>query len=255
MTPVNVNLQHLIEQIDVDLAGSDALAKVSEAQQRARTLSDIGDQLIDHFVNQARAGGTSWSQLGEALGVSKQAAQQRWNPGIFARYTDRARHSIVMAQERARGLWHNYIDTEHVLLGVLAVEQGAGAEVVAALVGGREKAETAVTEALTPGTEQPPSKIPFTSLGKTVLAEATAQAVLLGHNYIGTEHLLLGLITVPQGKAAQLLAGLGVNYDNAHAGVVKWLSGHVASLPHAERRNAEAAQAQQGETDPGDAQS
>src|SRR5262245_24232365 len=124
MTPVNVNLRELIEQLNADLQGADPLAKVSEAQQRARTLADVGDQLVDHFISTARAAGASWSQLGDALGVSKQAAQQRWTPSIFSRFTDRARHSIVIAQERARGLRHNYIGTEHLLLGLLGEPRG-----------------------------------------------------------------------------------------------------------------------------------
>src|SRR5258706_12178857 len=99
MTPLDVNLRQLIEQLDADLTGADALAKVTEAQQRARSLTGIGDQLIDHFVSKAREGGTSWSQLGDALGVSKQAAQQRWVPGQtnFSRFTMRARHVVALA--------------------------------------------------------------------------------------------------------------------------------------------------------------
>jgi hypothetical protein len=229
MTPVNVNLQQLIRQIDEDLAGGDALAKVSEAQQRARTLSDIGDQLIDHYISQARAVGTSWSQLGEALGVSKQAAQQRWTPAAFSRFTDRARQAIINAQEQARALRHNYIGTEHVLLGVLDVEQGAAAQVVAELAGPLATVKQKIIESLEPGEEQPPAKIAFAPLAKQMLAQTMEEALKLQHNYIGTEHLLLALIQVPEGKASQLLAGLGVNYDNAPAKVIEWLSNHTAT--------------------------
>jgi hypothetical protein len=229
MTPVNVNLQQLIQQIDNDLANGDALAKVSEAQQRARTLSDIGDQLIDHFISQARAVGTSWSQLGEALGVSKQAAQQRWTPAAFSRFTDRARQAIINAQEQARTLRHNYIGTEHVLLGVLDVEQGAAAQVVAELAGPLATVKQKIIESLEPGAEQPPAKITFVPVAKQMLAQTLEEAMGLGHNYIGTEHLLLALIQVPDGKAAQLLAGVGVTYDNARPKVIEWLSNHTAT--------------------------
>jgi hypothetical protein len=230
MTPVNVNLQQLIQQIDKDLANGDALAKVSEAQQRARTLSDIGDQLIDHYISQARAVGTSWSQLGEALGVSKQAAQQRWTPAAFSRFTDRARQAIVNAQEQARTLRHDYIGTEHVLLGVLDVEQGAAAQVVVELAGPLATVKQKIVESLEPGAEQSPAKIAFTPLGKQMLAQTLEEALGLGHNYIGTEHLLLGLIQVPEGKAAQLLAGLGVTYEVTQAKVIEWLSNHIATV-------------------------
>jgi hypothetical protein len=225
MTPVNVNLQQLIRQIDEDLVHGDALAKVSEAQQRARTLSDIGDQLIDHYISQARAAGTSWSQLGEALGVSKQAAQQRWTPAAFSRFTDRARQAIVNAQEQARTLRHSNIDTEHLLLGVLDVD-GAATQVLTDLAGPLTTIKQTIIESLVPGGEQSPSKIPFTALGKQMLAQALEEALGLGHNYVGTEHLLLALIQVPEGKAAQVLAGLGVTYDNAQPKVVEWLSNY-----------------------------
>ncbi|HEY2673778.1 MAG TPA: Clp protease N-terminal domain-containing protein [Rugosimonospora sp.] len=235
MTPLNVNLRHLIEQLDTDLADADALAKVTEAQQRARSLSGIGDQLIDHFVTQAREGGTSWSQLGEALGVSKQAAQQRWVPGNvrqpvnFSRFTDRARHVMVLAQERARDLRHGHVDTEHLLLGLLGEEEGLGGRVVIAVAGSREAAERTITAAVTPGSENPPTHIPFTDGCKTVLIRTLNEALQLGHNYIGTEHILLGMLRVPDSRAAQLLAQIGVTYEDAYARLVQLLEGIVAA--------------------------
>lgn len=231
MTPLDVNLRKLIEQLDADLGGSDALAKVTEAQQRARTLSGIGDQLIDHFVSKARESGASWSQLGDALGVSKQAAQQRWvpgNPANFGRFTQRARHVVVLAQERARELRHGQVDTEHLLLGLIAEEDGVGGRVVISAAGSREAAEQAVRTALTRGSENPPTHIPFTEHNKAVLQATLSEALGMGHNYIGTEHILLGLLKVPEGKAAQLLAQLGVGYQEAHAQVTRALEEIVA---------------------------
>jgi hypothetical protein len=217
MTPLNVNLRHLIEQLDSDLAGSDVLAKVSEAQQRARSLTGIGDQLIDHFVSKAREAGTPWSQLGEALGVSKQAAQQRWPTGAFSRFTERARHAVVLSQERARDLRHGQVDTEHLLLGLLGEEEGLGAKVVIAAAGSRAAAEQLINESLTPGSEKPPTHIPYTELSKDALKETLNVALEMGHNYIGTEHILLGLLRVPSGKAAELLDRIGIRYKDAYA--------------------------------------
>jgi hypothetical protein len=225
MTPLNVNLRHLIEQLDTDLADADALAKVTEAQQRARTLSGIGDQLIDHFVQKAREGGTSRSQLGDALGVSKQDAQHRWVPGrsgkLFSRFTDRARHVVVLAETRARELRHGQVDTEHLLAGLLGEEKGLGALAVFALAGSTEAVERALGPVLASGTDNPPTHIPFSDLNKQVFSESLNVALEMGHNYIGTEHILLVLLRVPDGKAAQVLERIGVTYQAAHAEVIK----------------------------------
>src|SRR5215475_8944317 len=152
MTPLNVNLQHLIDAVDTDLPDADPLTKVGEAQQRARSLTDIGDQLIDHFVTEARRSGTPWSQIGEALGVTKQAAQQRWVPPVFQLFTNKARHVVVLAQESARTLRHGYIGTEHLLLGMLDEGEGAAAEILAQLAGSTGNVRAAVLDAVPAGT-------------------------------------------------------------------------------------------------------
>jgi hypothetical protein len=230
MTPLNVNLRQLIEQLDVDTPSADVLGKVTEAQQRARTLTGIGDQLVDHFVSKAREAGASWSQLGDALGVSKQAAQQRWVPGEanFSRYTKRARHVVVLAQEKARELRHGQVDSEHLLLGLIAEEGGMGGRVVIETAGSREAAERAVLDALTPGTEKPPTHIPFTDLNKTVLRATLDEALGMGHNYIGTEHILLGLLKLDEGRAAEALRRIGVTYQDAYARLTRMLEEFVA---------------------------
>src|SRR5258705_10127909 len=230
MTPLNVNLRQLIEQLDIDTPAADVLSKVTEAQQRARTLTGIGDQLVDHFVSKAREAGASWSQLGDALGVSKQAAQQKWVPGgaNFSRFTKRARHVVVLAQEKARELRHGQVDSEHLLLGLIAEEGGIGGRVVIGAAGSREAAERAVLEALTPGTEKPPTHIPFTDLNKTVLRATLDEALGMGHNYIGTEHILLGLLKVGEGRAAEVLHRLGVTYQDTYAETSRLLEEFVA---------------------------
>jgi Clp amino terminal domain, pathogenicity island component len=217
MAPLNLNLQELIEQIDTDLTGSDELAKVTEARQRANTLSGVGDQLIDHFVTRARAAGLSWSQIGGALGVTKQAAQQRWMGPTFSRFTERARHAVVTAQATARELRHAVVGPEHVILGLLAVEGGAAAQVMVEIAGSAETIRQRVAAAIPPGTETPPAHVPFGPETKDAMKLALEQALELGHNYIGTEHLLLGLLKVPDGQGARLLAGLGIDYDAARA--------------------------------------
>lgn len=240
MTPLNVNLQHLIDAVDTDMPDGDALAKVGEAQQRARSLADIGDQLIDHFVTAARAAATPWSQIGDALGVSKQAAQQRWVPPVFQMFTDRARHVVVLAQERARGLRHDHIGTEHLLLGILDEPDGAAARVLTKLVGTSDEVRAAVLAQKPAGTANPPAKIPFTQHAKESLGYTKAQATTLGHNYVGTEHILLGLLKVDESTAARILHELGIDHDKARTAVLTWLADYIAKHPAAARRVAAA---------------
>jgi hypothetical protein len=234
MAPLNVNLQELIEQIDQDLAGGDELAKVTEARQRATALSGVGDQLIDHFVTRARAAGLSWSQIGGALGVTKQAAQQRWMAPTFSRFTERARHAVVTGQETARRLRHAVVGPEHVILGLLSVDEGAAAQVMTRIAGRAEAIRQRVTAAIPPGTQTAPAHIPFGPEPKEAMKQALDQALELGHNYIGTEHLLLGLLKVPDGQGARLLAELGITYDTARAGVLEWIEQCLAAKRRAE---------------------
>src|SRR5436305_12780701 len=124
MAELHINLQELSEPIDTDLPDADALAKIAEARRRASALNDVGDQLVDHYVAVARANGASWSQIGEALGVSKQAAQQRRAGTQFERFTARARNVVVLAQDRARRLRHPAVTTDHLLLALIAAGEG-----------------------------------------------------------------------------------------------------------------------------------
>jgi hypothetical protein len=225
MTPLNVNLQQLIEQIDHDLLDADPVTKISEARLRGRTLVDLGDQLVDHYVHAARAGGTSWSQIGDALGVSKQAAQQRRADGQFEQYTGRARHVVILAQERARALKHDHIGTEHLLLGLIGEPEGLAAKVLAVLAGSLETVSTAVHERLTPGATKPGSHLTFTPTAKQALQETVHVAMELGHNFIGTEHLLLGVLRAPESLGAQVLTDLGVDFDKARQAVIAALMG------------------------------
>jgi ClpA/ClpB-like protein len=225
---LDVNLQHLVDAIDLDLSSHDPLAKVHEAQLRARSLTDIGDQLVDHFVAQARAAGAPWSLIGEALGVSKQAAQQRWVSPLFQSLTYRVRQVIVLAQERARAFRHDRIGPEHLLLGVLDEGEGVAVQILTQVVGAPEPVRQAVIAAIVPGTDAPAAKMPFTDAGSAVLAQANAEATGLGHAYVGTEHLLLGLLAAGSGTAATVLDGLGVRYDETRTKVIEWTAAFLA---------------------------
>jgi hypothetical protein len=226
MPPLNVNLDQLVEQIDTDLPDADPVTKVGEARKRARQLGELGDRLIDHYVHEARHAGSSWSQIGDAMGVSKQAAQQRTQQtGRYARFTDRARNVLVTAQDVVKEFDQPAVDTEHVLLGVLAETEAIAAKVIG-LLGGSVEALTEATRAtLTPGDGTPGGHIPFTPLCKQVLEQTQQAALDLGHNYIGTEHMLLGLLRVPESKAAQVLDGAGIDETSARNTITAALMG------------------------------
>ncbi|HEX3732743.1 MAG TPA: hypothetical protein VHU91_07485 [Mycobacteriales bacterium] len=124
--PTTPTLIELINQLEKDIPTASPLEQVGIARLRAATLSDLGDQLVDHFVGQARASGHSWGQIGEVLGVSKQAAQQRPGQGDFSRFTERSRQVLVLAQETARANNGIRITSEHILHGVLGGHRRLG---------------------------------------------------------------------------------------------------------------------------------
>src|ERR1700754_3836092 len=210
MSPLNISLADLIARLDEELPDAGDLARISEAQLRAQTLSDLGDQLVGHYVGKARQAGASWSEIGEAIGVSKQAAQQRHAPVPFERFTDLARHSVVLAQEAARTHKHDFIGTEHILLGLLGEPRGLAYEVLMAKTESEQRVRDAIEEQMPPaGKKAPRGHIPFRPESKAVIEQAIRASADLGHDWVGTEHMLLGLIRGEQSPAAQILRNLG----------------------------------------------
>ena len=145
--------------------------------------------------------------------------------GVFERFTDRARRAVVLAQEESRRLDHNYIGTEHLLLGVLAEDESVGARVLTGLGVSLDAARAEVEEIIGRGDTPAAGHVPFTPRAKKVLEMALREALTLGHNYIGTEHILLGLIREGEGVAAQVLVKLGAALGPAREGVVALLAG------------------------------
>ncbi|MEU8794078.1 Clp protease N-terminal domain-containing protein [Streptomyces sp. NPDC048643] len=214
MSPLDISLADLIARLDEELPGADQLARVSEARLRAQTLSDLGDQLIDHYVNKAKQTGASWTEIGDAIGVTKQAAQQRHAPGPFERYTNLNRHSIVLAQEAARTYKHDFIGTEHLLLGLLGEPRGLAYDVLIAKAGSEQRVRAAIEEAMPPaGNKALRGHIAFRPESKEAIEEARRAAADLGHDWVGTEHALLGLIRAADGSAARILRNLGFTSD------------------------------------------
>jgi ATP-dependent Clp protease ATP-binding subunit ClpC len=142
---------------------------------------------------------------------------------MFERFTDRARRVVVDAQEEARTLDHNYIGTEHILLGLIAEGRGVGAKALEALGISLATVRQQVEEAIGRGQHTPSGHIPFTPRAKKVLEESLRESVQLGHHYIGTEHVLLGLIREGDGVAAQVLSALGADLDRTREQVIRLL--------------------------------
>jgi ATP-dependent Clp protease ATP-binding subunit ClpA len=142
---------------------------------------------------------------------------------MFERFTDRARRVVVLAQEEARMLNHNYVGTEHILLGLIHEGEGVAAKALESLGIGLETVREKVTEIIGRGEQSPSGHIPFTPRSKKVLELSLREALQLGHNYIGTEHILLGMMSEGEGVAAQVLVRLGADLDRVRQQVTQVL--------------------------------
>jgi ATP-dependent Clp protease ATP-binding subunit ClpC len=145
---------------------------------------------------------------------------------MFERFTDRARRVVVLAQEEARMLNHNYIGTEHILLGLIHEGEGVAAKALESLGISLDAVRQQVEEIIGQGQQAPSGHIPFTPRAKKVLELSLREALQLGHNYIGTEHILLGLIREGDGVAAQVLVKLGADLNRVRQQVIQLLHGY-----------------------------
>ena len=151
---------------------------------------------------------------------------------MFERFTELARRVIVLAQEEARGLRHDYIGTEHLLLGLLRVRAGVAARVLEGLDVTIEEARAQVDRLIGRGDELPAGQIPFTPRAKKVLELSLREAVTLGHSHISTEHVLLGLVRESGGVGARILLDFDADYDTIRRGVLAELSGRTSAARH-----------------------
>ncbi len=150
---------------------------------------------------------------------------------MFERFTDRARRVVVLAQEEAKMLNHNYIGTEHILLGLIHEGEGVAAKALESLDISLDAVREQVQDIIGQGQQQPTGHIPFTPRAKKVLELSLREALQLGHNYIGTEHILLGLIREGEGVAAQVLVKLGADLNKVRQQVIQLLSGYQGKEP------------------------
>jgi hypothetical protein len=235
-SPTALNV--LIAQVLDTHPGADPLARVEAACQAAADLDEVADHLVGHFVDEARGAGFTWTQIGEHIGVTKQAARKRFAPrdvpdkisdtaargNVFGRYTDRARHVVVLAQENARQHGHPLISTEHILLGICQEDSDIGAKAIETSGVSVTDLQAAILARLAPASTQLQGHIPFAQEGKKTLELAARASLLLGHDQIGTGHLLLGLIEEGTGLAAHALTETGVTAERAQAEIVRLLA-------------------------------
>jgi hypothetical protein len=227
-----IRLDDLIEVITT--AHPDVLDQLSDAVIAADHLGEVADHLIGHFVDQARRSGASWTDIGRSMGVTKQAVQKRFvakgsdgsEPSFedgFRRFTPRARKTVVVAMQTAHDDGYAEIHPEHLLLGLLTEPDGFAAQALvaqgAALADVREHA----LATLPPGGGHAPALVPYNAAARKVLELTLREALRLGHNYVGTEHILLALLEQENGAGA--LADSGVTKTGTEEQIAVLLAG------------------------------
>ncbi|MET8632892.1 Clp protease N-terminal domain-containing protein [Streptomyces sp. NPDC004096] len=227
-TSANLRLDDLIEAIKK--VHTDALDQLQDAVIAAEHLGDVADHLIGHFVDQARRSGASWTDIGKSMGVTRQAAQKRFVPKEsadldpnqgFSRYTVRARNVVITAHNHAKSAGNAETVPEHLVLGLLAEPEALAAKAIAAQGVSLDAVLEAATAALPPRAEDAPELVPYSPAAKKALELTFREALRLGHNYIGTEHILLALLEQENGEGP--LTGLGIGKDATEAHVLKAL--------------------------------
>jgi len=208
-------------------------------------------------VDQARKAGASWTEIGQSMGVTKQAAQKRFVPKSaewpvppdeagyhealteafrahpFSRFTPRAKHSVSAAAEEARERRHDHVLPEHVALGLLHEPEGLAAKAIEALGVPVDSARDALVAALPPVSvdELAEGQIPFSPRTKKMMHVTVREALKLGHNYIGTEHLLLSVLEFEEASGGGPLTGLGITRERAQ----QWLAAELQRLAEVKR--------------------
>jgi Clp amino terminal domain, pathogenicity island component len=241
MPELPVYLDNLITYVTALHPGDGALQHLADAMTVSAHLDDQSDALIGHFVDQARRSGASWSQIGASLGVTKQAAQKRFvtegaalaaegRAPMFSRFTQRARNALARAKRVAAASGADVLGPEHMAAGMLE-PHGMAAEIIHKAGITDEQVYAALGLSPTaPGGDvtreqlvELVHELGVTRDGKAVLRAAMQAALRRGHNYIGTEHLLLGVVSVDS-DTARALASLGLSAEVAEQGVANELA-------------------------------
>jgi hypothetical protein len=232
-------LDDLIDSVVAEHPDGDPLQHLEDAVTTSTHLGELADHLIGHFVDQARRSGASWTDIGAHMGVTKQAAQKRFVPkeseepwellkapggGLFHRFTPRARNVVTAARAEAEELGNEQVRNEHVLLGLLAEPEALAGRCIAELGRPLEQVRgAALALAQRFPTSDRGGRARFARDAKKTLELALREALHLGHNYIGTEHLLLALLRNDD-LTTDLLSGMGVSRDTAEPWLVQKLT-------------------------------
>ncbi len=212
MTQPALRLDDLIDAITE--VHDQPLDQLSDALLAADHLGNLADHLVGHFVDRVRRSGASWTEIGRSMGVTKQAAQQRFTAGEldahdrFQRFTPRARKAVLAAQEAARDAGNDEIAPEHLVLGLLTQPKALAAQALTAQGVTLAAVRKAVTAGLPPRATAVPADIPYDAHARKALELTVREALRLGHNYIGTEHLLLALLELDSGVPTLLELGV-----------------------------------------------
>ncbi|MFD6493595.1 Clp protease N-terminal domain-containing protein [Streptomyces sp. NPDC060188] len=235
----SVRLDDLIDAIKK--VHTDALDQLQDAVIAADHLGDVADHLIGHFVDQARRSGASWTDIGKSMGVTRQAAQKRFVPKAegdldpsqgFGRYTERARKVVMAAHEAAKAAGNTEGLPEHLVLGLLSEPDAFAARAITAQDVSLDTVREAATAALPPAADEVPELVPYGPAAKKVLELTFREALRLGHNYVGTEHILLALLEFENGTG--VLSGVGVGKARAEAHITALLDQIVGQEPAAD---------------------
>jgi hypothetical protein len=237
-----ISLDDLIDAVLAEHPDGDELQHLSDAVELAAHLGEVADHLIGHFVDEARQSGASWTDIGAHMGVTKQAAQKRFVPresddldfssgGRLSRFTPRARNVISVARDEAQKRGTMNVGNEHIVLGLISEPDGLAAQAIVAQGVQLDAVRSAVENALgTPG--KPKRVVRFGRGPKRTLVLALREALHLGHNYIGTEHILLGVLRNDDDPAAALLEGLGLRRDPT----AEWLVAEIDRIRQARNK-------------------
>ncbi|TDB87572.1 ATP-dependent Clp protease ATP-binding subunit [Actinomadura sp. KC216] len=215
---------------------TDALEQLSSAVVAAEHLGEVADHLIGHFVDQARRSGASWTDIGKSMGVSKQAAQKRFVPKGqapdldpsqgFSRFTARARDVVMASMTEAKAAGNDRIRPVHIVLGLLSEPKALAAKAILAQGVLLDDVRQAATAALPPAVDDVPDLIPYDADAKKAMELTFREALRLGHNYVGTEHMLLALLEFEDGDG--VLSGLGIDKAAAEATITEALNAMIA---------------------------
>lgn len=244
-----VRLNELIVHVAGQHPDADPLQRLHDAVATSERLGDIADHLIGHFVDEARAAGASWTDIGANLGVTKQAAQKRFVPkdgdaldaigsldspdrgGMLSRFTPRARAVVKNAKTQTALVGLSHVSNDMMLLGLLTEPEGLAAQAIGAAGLPLDELRDAVLAVQPKARRRAMKDVRFSRESKKTLELALRTALAMNHNYIGTEHLLLGILKQPKDHATELLATKNVTLESAEA----WLTAELDRIVKARR--------------------